>query len=492
MKKLDLFITTIISLLILVAGTSCSKFGEMNRDPNKIAFGEIPPTKLLQNIIYSGQWNVHLRSYSINSELMNYAVNFSNNNNTSAYEIRAAEVVSPWTQLYRWASSAHHMYKMGEMTDDANSMAIALTLKIYLMEVLTAMYGDIPYSEALRWDEIPKKPKYDRQKEIYISMLEELDYANELYIPSKALDYPQRDLLYGGNINNWKKFTNSLRFRILMRVSKSLEIDSPTLMQEMIDNPTEYPMFTGNEDAAILRYSGISPAYNQFGPLGSYDAMHTNTRAGKVLIDLMTQSGDPRLSFYFSPRNGQYLGMLPGQDANYNAVMVYEACNYNTNLSTNTSPTTLMNYAELCFLKSEAAFRNFISGDAETFYNAGVTASIRQWRNEPAYNTNTFLNSSSVKYNNTLLRIIEQKYISQFMSGMEAWNDYRRTGLPVMPTGPISGNFNQNGVPTLPTRLFYPITTSSTNTENYEAAVADMGGRDDMLTPVWFSIGERY
>ena len=492
MKKLvkNIILGVIVASVALTV--SCSGFEEMNIDPNRVLYGSAPPTKLLQNIIYSGHTNVFRHSYNINSELINYAVYYNVSNNAHCYEIRAADVVTPWRNLYQWASSAHHMYKTAIDYEDPNCMAIALTLKIYIMEVVTSMYGDVPYSEALRWDEVPQKPKFDPQEDIYKLMIDELDYANTLYVTSRSLDYPARDLLFGGSIVRWKRFTNSLRLRLLMRASKCTEIDVPALMQEMVNDPTTYPVFTSNADAPILRYSGVSPFFNPFGALGSYDAMHGNTRAGKVLCDLMNPPADPRRSYYFTARGGQYLGMAAGQDGDYYAIARNEACNYNTDLSTNTSPTTLMNYAEVLFIKAEAAFRGFITGSAESYYNDAVTASVRQWTGNESFNVSSFLDHESVKYNNTLLRIIEQKYVSQYLCGLEAWCDYRRTGLPEMPIGPIMINFNENGVATLPTRLYYPSTTSSTNTENYKAAVERMGGKDDMLTKVWFARGTRY
>ena len=492
MKKIieHIVLTIFVANIALLA--SCSGFEEMNEDPNRISYGYAPPTKLLMSIIYNGHWTVYYRSYWVNNNLMQYAVYWASSNDVSNYNLSASDMLAPWRDLYRWSSSANHMYKVAIEYDDPNCMAIALTLKVYMMEVVTSLYGDVPYSEAMQWDEVPERPKYDLQSDIYKMMLDELDQANKLYVLTRNLDYPARDLLYNGDIAKWQKFTNSLRLRLLMRVSKCTEINAPAMMQEMINNPATYPIFTSNTDAAILRYTGETPFYNQFGTMGGYDVMGTNSRLGKTLLDLMNLPEDPRRAFYATARNGIYEGMASGQDGDYTAAILDIACNYNGNLSTNTSPSTLMNYAELLFIKAEAAFRGFITGDVESYYNEGVAASVREWTGSEAYDVTPFLSHESVSYNNTLLRIMEQKYISQFLCGFESWCDYRRTGLPEMPIGPIMANRNENGVPTMPTRVIYPLITQSANGENYKAAVERMGGKDDMLTKLWFANGTRY
>lgn len=492
MRKIIIRIISVACYLgSLTLTSSCAGFEDINTDPNKISYGNTNPTKLLQDIIYSGHWTVFYRSVSLNSELMQYSVYVSSVNRTSYYEIKANDPLQLWRGLWRWVSAAHHMYTIAEAQDDGNSMAIALTLKIYLMEYLTAIFGDVPYSEALRWGEGEHLPRYDLQKDIYESMLWELDMANSLYNTSKSLDFPERDLLYKGNISKWQKFTNSLHMRLLMRVSKCMEIDAPAEMRRILADPSAYPMFTSNDDAAILRYTGINPFYNQFGPTGSYDVMSTNTRIGKTLTDLMNYADDPRRQYYAQAKGGEYIGIESGMDADYISSVLNISCTYASALSKDDSPSTLMNYAELLFIKAEAAWRGFIPGDAEAIYNEAVTASVRQWCGN-SQNVTGLLANPPVKYDGTILQIMQQKYVSQFISGYEAWCDYRRTGMPNMPVGTIMSNHNELGVPTLPTRFVYPAITQSSNATNYHEAVERMGGKDDMLTKVWWAQGTRY
>lgn len=470
---------------------SCSNFEELNQNPNQVSYGNIKPTKLLQNIIYSGNWVVYYRSWRLNSELMQYSVQTNALEHAANYEIKANDPLQLWNGLYRWASNANHMYSIAAAQGDYNCMAIALTMKVYYAEYITAIFGDIPYSEAFKWAEGVSHPAFDTQEQIYSRMLLELEEANALYDTSAELDYPSRDLLYNGDLNKWQKFTNSLRMRLLMRVSRTTEIDAAAQIRKMLSDPQKYPMFESNSDAAILYFSGVNPFFNQFGTMGSTDPMNQNTRLGKTLTDILNAVSDPRRPYYADINSSEYEGLLSGQNADYIAENLGSTVTYAKSLSANTSPSTLMNYAELLFIKAEAAWRGMIDADAQTYYEAAVTASVRQYCGED-FQITAMLANTAAKYNGTLLQIMQQKYVAQFLVGYEAWCDYRRTSLPEMPKGPAMGNRDIYGAPTLPTRFVYPAVTQTTNYDNYRQAVDRMGGEDNMLNMVWWASGTKY
>jgi len=487
MKKVKLFYLTALLLTLIFSVNSCSDFDEINTNPNSIVYGEARPTKLLQDIIYNGNWVIYYRSWRLNSELMQYSLHTNALEHASNYDIAMSDPQNLWNGLYKWATNANHMYKLAEEFSEDNSKAIALTMKVYYASHLTDIFGDIPYSQAFQWEEKVYHPTFDLQKDIYIKMLQELKDANSYYNLSQQLDYPSRDILYGGDMLKWKKFTNSLRLRLLMRVCKCSDIDVSAQIQEMVSDPTTYPIFTSNSDAAILYYTGITPNINQFGSTGTVDPMHQNTCIGKTLTDIMNRSADPRLAIYFKSKEGEYEGMLAGQTSDYISTNLSQACTYNPSLSTDISPSTFMNFAEVEFILAEAAFRGLITtGTAQAYYEKGVRASVKQWCGESTDPT-AMLATEGVKYNGTLERIIEQKYVADFLVGFEAWCDYRRTGLPVMPVGPTMINKDIYGNPTLPTRFTYPAITQTTNYDNYKIAVDRMNGTDDMLTKVWWA-----
>lgn len=499
MKRITILLLAAFAALAGTTLASCDHFAELNENPNQITYGNVTPSKLLQDVLYSGHWTVFYRSWRINGQLMQYNIQTNGQELTANYDVRATESATLWQNLYRWAAGANHIAVISEAQGDANMQAIGLTLKVYLSESITAIFGDIPYSEAFQWTELVSHPKYDDQETVYTRMLEELEKANSLYNTSKTLDYPERDLLYQGDISRWKKFTNSLRMRLLMRCSKCRmeKLDPASEMQKMVSDPETYPLFSANSDGAIFRYTGINPNYNGFGPTTSTDPMSTNMRLGATFVNKMMASGDPRISFMAKANNGEYIGLEAGQTNDYIALVAPTACTFNANLSTDTAPSTLMNYAELLFIEAEAVFRGLINNGEKTakeLYDAAVTASVRQWMGNESWQPGVFLQEpSTAAFNGTLERILDQKYLATFLCGYEAWCDYRRTGLPVMQTGPAHVNKDAQGKAVLPTRLRYPLITQTSNGENWRKAVSLLEtGKDDMLSRVWFARGTNY
>lgn len=499
MKRLTFI--SLVAVALFSALQSCSDFEEINTDPTSIKYGNAKPLSLIQNIIHGGTWSILYHSVKLNSDLMQYSVYIESGEQISNYIIKPEESNDIWTGIAPRAAACQRMYELAEKDGDENCMAIALTLKAFYVSNLTDVFGDIPYSEAFRAEYGNVTPKYDTQKDIYTSLIAELDSANTLYSKSKELDSPQKDLLYGGDVARWQRFTNSLRMRFLMRVSGHPEMNAPAEMRKMLGNPTDYPMFEKNEDAAILHYTGEIPNINGFGPAGTLKVkLHSNRRMCSTLVDLMGRSSDPRSGYYFggveSPSDSKYLGQYRGIPTGYDYdeinVWVGEgASTYALTLESNTQPTTLMSFAELNFILAEAAFRGFIDGDPKQWYDRGVTASVQEWCGSDQ-KTDNLLENTATKYDPTkgLEMIMEQKYIASFLVGFEAWNDYRRTGLPLLPIGPAAQNKDFQGVSHIPERLIYPIISQSTNNENYLKAVEDIGGSDDMLTKVWWSKGE--
>jgi hypothetical protein len=138
----------------------------------------------------------------------------------------------------------------------------------------------------------------------------------------------------------------------------------------------------------------------------------------------------------------------------------------------------LISYAELMFVKAEAALEGDISGDAQAFYEMGIEAAFDQYGLDVP---DGYLDMAGPA---TKENIMTQKWIALFGQGIEAWTEYRRTGFPVMPPADPRAQFENNGV--LPTRLEYPTTEYSLNGAMVEAGAALNGGPDDMKTELWW------
>jgi len=476
----------LLLLIVVTVAVSCTKnFEAINRDPNRI--DAISPGTLLNPIIYNVAGYNMLRSDDITFNLMQVALPYpSASGGLHRYDISENAGNGTWNTYYQWLNNVKEMYNAAKAADDRNYQAVALTLNAWIYSNLTDCFGDVPMKEAVQGDAGILRPKFDTQKEIYTTLLANLDSANSMYNTTKAMLYGT-EILYANNVTKWKKFTNSLRMRLLLRLTKKAEINAYALLGTMIDNPTTYPVFTANDEAAVLKLTGITPLAS---PWGRPVDFTTFRAAAKFFLDSLNAFNDPRRAkFTTQARNAGgtatigYQG-IPSGYAGSESQFNYIPSNVNQALVTanSTAPMNcvIMPYAEVEFIKAEVEWQRGNTTAAKAAYDKGVKAAIEQWGAVmPAdYFTNATTGAATV-YNGTKERILLQKYYALFFVDYQSWFEYRRTGLPVLPV-----NAGMNGRP-MPTRFKYPIAVRTNNPDNYRAAVTSMGG-DDNTTKVWW------
>lgn len=285
-----------------------------------------------------------------------------------------------------------------------------------------------------------------------------------------------------------------------MRISD--RIDVGTQLQEIVNNPDDYPLFEGNSDHGVYTYQAEAP--NQF-PLFTYRIGSFNEfRASKTLTDKLISLGDERLYVFVrptpeteatpDPADDEYVGIPNGmadvEALTYNGGPEFQSRigplyfeRANTPEGLQVAKGVIMTYAELQFLLAEAAEKSLIGGNAETYYLNGINASFDFYSitPDPAYFT-----QPEVAYSGTEAELLEkignQKWISLFFQGLEAWFDWKRTGYPVLE--PAVDNQNNDMIPV---RFIYPISEQSLNADNRAAAVARQGA-DDLNSRVWWDV----
>ena len=512
------YLIHILLTLIVVLQFSCSSgFEELNDNPNVPKYWNISPVNLLEETIFAGADGMRYRTWLFNGELIQYTVSGTTNNAYHRYVIGNSVMASTWNSLLVWAANADHMRQLARLEGkkDVNTEAIALTLRTLYLSNATDIFGDIPCSEAFRSlpyydednnyvEETTLFPVFDKQEDVYKQLFATLEKANKLYDVNQSIKTPSKDLIYGGNIAKWRKFNNSLYLRLLMRLSNrsnlkmtvsgdgTQEMTVFEKINEILNDPIKYPVFTSNADNATIFYSGITPFINSFGD--QTDGAFNGRNAAEQIVSMMDEQNDPRISTYFVQRGGAWKGVASGagsQDTDSdNSARLNKSV-----LGGYTSPYSLMKYDEVLFILCEAAKIGAIPGGddaASTYYRTAITESIKYWvsvdPNKAGITDEAITNfiDNYAPYDGRLENILNQKYIAMFWVGYEAWHDYRRTGFPKLNIG--VGTFNDH---ILPMRFEYPINTAKTNPANYQVAVdrlkADYGGGDDMRTPVWWS-----
>ncbi|MBS1566769.1 MAG: SusD/RagB family nutrient-binding outer membrane lipoprotein, partial [Bacteroidetes bacterium] len=238
---------------------SCKKdFQSLNTDPIRIL--NTTSDKLLSPALVNGIWPGMSRNRSFNNELMQVTVSQSDGDNTVfRYAFKNSQSDYLWNALYPQLTAFKQVDSLARRPESTNTsyQGIGKIGKVWLFSMLTDTYGDIPYFHALEGDEGNVIPAFDRQKDIYLDMFNQLETANTLLSKGTAI-VVSSDPLYKGDIAKWRKFANSLYLRLLMRVSGKAEVQQQVIakIKQIVDNPGDYPIFQSNADCARILWTG--------------------------------------------------------------------------------------------------------------------------------------------------------------------------------------------------------------------------------------------
>ncbi|GAB3033797.1 SusD/RagB family nutrient-binding outer membrane lipoprotein [Spirosoma pulveris] len=482
MKKIFLLSFT-LSLLTL---SGCeNKFNETNVNPNDPT--SVPAERLMPHGIYSAVSNIIGPSSTVSLGLdagNGWAQHTARIQYTEIDQFSYTSDLQdlPWRYLYNEAlADFQKIYELGKTANNENLQAIGLIMRAWVFGNLTDVYGDIPYSEALKGTTSGiVAPKFDAQKDVYIGLVNDLKTASDL-ISTKTVD-KDADILFAGDMTKWKKLANSLSLRLLNRMvgKTGLSIDPKAEMTRILSDPTKYPVMTSNTDVAQLVY--LSRPNNN--PTNENRRTRDDHRISATLVDKLVALGDPRLGVYANKAvaTGLYKGVpngLPNSDAG--ALGFTSTSKIGDFFVQETTPGVIMSYAELNFIKAEAALKGVTAaGDAAKAYEEGIKASMAYYKlTLPA----DYLTKNALKAGDAgLTQVLEQKWIALFGQGVEAWTEYRRTGVPAL----VVPKVNYNGG-VIPTRLPYPSSEENLNNANFKAALTAMGGANTMQTKLWWA-----
>lgn len=401
-----------------------------------------------------------------------------------------------WTDIYQRAMIIKTMQQEAVVTAQPVYVATGNILMAFNMCYLTDLWGDAPYSQALQSvSDGNIKPAYDKQQYIYMSLLQTLKDANEqLRTNGTGID-ANADALYAGKALQWRKLANSLRLRMLLRCSK-VYANAFTDMQEIINNPDLYPVFTSNGDNAEVIYQGVKKDDSwPGGAKNMIDADFAKTKASKELVDALLERNDPRLAVWVAPvattagstvDHNQYVGVPHAltNPADYNGGETHQSVlsSFFRQDKAAGLKASLMIYPEVCFILAEAVQAGKVSvpnKTAASLYHDGIEASMDYYGVKAQAATQAYYDSPLVKYDGTLKQLIIQKWLAMLFRGSEGWFDFRRTGYPQFIVGPAA--FQK----TFPVRYGWPTSEPNVNNESYQAAIS-VFGPDDINTKMWY------
>lgn len=514
MKKI---LTIALTLLTVLSFTACDKgFEKVNTDPINILSS--PPEKLLSPALVNMLTFNMSRNRSFNNELMQVTVYQSEDENAIfRYDFRPNQADGPWNAWYSELTNFKDIYEIASTPEYQNDSykGISLVCEAWAFSLLTDTYGDIPFIEANKGKNGLVAPVFDSQKDIYLALNGKLEEANTLLSGNTAI-VGTSDPVYNGDLSLWRKFCNSLRLRLLLRISQKPEVSADVIakIKEIAeDNPAKYPIFMTNAESAVLKWNGGTVTTNPF-----TNPFVTSLREADFNIPSMCNFFMLKLDHWKDPRidigtkygvgSRNRLGIAPGPggfigiESGYPVGAREQKQSYfysfgGSEFSLQKNPLTgiIMTYAEVQFILAEAAAKGWIAGSAATYYYKGIANAINYWA--PNFTTDilspeftSYVGAAGIQWDETIPlntttgdskmeRLHVQKYYSLFVTDFQQWFEYRRTGHPILPRG--DGLNGRN----MPARLNYPVYVRSTNPNNYSKAVANMGG-DDISTLVWW------
>jgi len=471
--------------------SSCTNdFEKINENPNRPE--SINSDYMMSNVIISSAYYYQTQAFSGRPAI---AGRYMTLVRTTGYDLFNWGPVG-WYDAYSFLMLNKTLADQAEKLGETQYLAVAKIMKAFNYSYATDLYGDIPYSEALQSKESNlTHPKYDLQQDIYPDLLRELREANELLATTDKVILASADVMFAGKALLWRKFANSLRLRMLLRISKNYPA-AYSEMQDIVKDKTKYPLFESNADNAEIKYLGDIAANSwPGGALAMIDYDFVKTKASKEVVDHLLARNDPRITVWYAPvkttagatvDKNQYVGVPNAIDepASYNGGEdhISQLGTMFRKNSDNMLKASLITYPEVCFILAEAlqSGKIMIAGEtAESYYNKGIEASMDYYGVKAEAVKRDYYSQVLVKYNGTLEQIITQKWLSNFFKTSEGWFDQRRTGFPKFTTGPLVVNKQ------IPKRYRYPDSESATNNENYKKAISVFGA-DDEYTLMWY------
>ena len=463
MKKLSFL------FLIFISFISCKKFLDVNTTPNNPT--AVPPNTILPTTTIGMGFANSNDLDRATSALAQHIAGVGNQ--TAAYDVYNLDgnFDNQWNgEIYGInLSDLQILIDQYSETSPAYS-GIAKLEMAYLFSIATDIWGEVPYSQAAQGLKFTN-PRFDKQEDIYQgnsalgitslfdlvkSGLADLAKTSNVFVPGSD------DIVYKGDRTKWARMGNTLLLKFAIQISNK----NPALATSTIAS-----VITGNN---YINSNALDFEVPFAASVGNQNALYTFNNLNRTgdqmlstrLLNLEKSLNDTvRLAKFFTKPNGVFTSFDNG--ATGAAPALATRSKYNTYLTgtSGEAPIRLLTYAQVKFILAESALILGTTGVANTFYQEGITASMQKVGMTAAEISNYFTtNPTVVTLSGTTeqqrAQIITQKYIAWIGNGIEAYNDYRRTGYPPLT---LVNNAQGDNPNVIPTRLPYTITELSSN-----------------------------
>ncbi|HEY4288525.1 MAG TPA: SusD/RagB family nutrient-binding outer membrane lipoprotein [Puia sp.] len=473
--------TVFAGLAVLLLGTGCKKFLDVNQDPNNLSNAQpaqqLPTVEAGVGVVlgddlypFGNLWSQYFTQSAIASQYKPIDQYLQTNNDFNYM----------WAHLYQ-TTLINNQLMIGNTIGNKGLIqyqAIGYVLKAYTLQLATDGFGDIPMTEALEGS-FNKNPHYDAQQIVYDSIFYYIEKGKALMSDTDPNGPQSDDLIFKGDMDSWIAFANTLELRAYLRLSqvdpataeagvKALYATNPTFLST--DAKMTYTSTGGNQNPFYIKAVSLGKA--------------VNLAASATVVTQFERNSDPRQWAIFEKvkaTDDTITDMVQGTSAqNTNKVNSKPSPLVGgdpQNTASALAPVILIGAAESKFLQAEAVARGWVTGSASTLFTAGINASFATDGipdSAAQYLTSAPDAVFPAAQADQIKAIITQKYYAMCGSqGFEAWTEWRRTGYPTFFV--LSGAAGGRGVPL---RFLYP-QSELTGNLSYPGTVTE-------TTPVWW------
>ena len=494
MKKIFQYITIVFTCLVLLP--ACSDFLDINEDPNnptEARLNQLLPTVCVDVAGGMGSATGGLGNFT--SMYVSHTVQRGTSQNDYAFKGDDFGVQTPWDIFYsRALTDIREMISLGETQENWAYVGVAKILKAYTFSIIVDMWGDVPFTEA-NLGAVSPFPNYDNDADIYPQLIAMLDEGIGHLSQPSALVPSTDDLFYGGDLDKWEKFANTLKLKMYTQMRLVQDVSSEVnalLGGDLIEVGEDFELQYGTGSAPTTRNPGYAQeyapgaAFNYINPYFFEVMSGLNTFGAGNIYEGLT---DPRVPYYFynqmpagagdgdaenpcsycpSRSNTAFLSIWQfsynidpnegfDQSSSQTVMGLYPIggkfddgqggiANFNGQADT---PQRLLTYYARKYLEAELALEGVISGDARSILIDAIQASfdkvneVASKAGAPAidqadidaYITNVMTRYDDADDAGKLEHIMTQKWIATFGYGIDAYTDYRRTGYPTLHDG---------------------------------------------------------
>src|ERR1044072_429294 len=464
--------------VLVLSASGCKKFLDVNDNPNLPEQVDVPLILPSAQAAIGHVLGNHFQIYgSIWGQVWTQSPFSSQYKSIDQYQPSSNDFDRPWGILYNDAFEDLQIIISNKGQEKYKQhAAIAYILKAYDLQVITDAFGDAPLLDAGQGD-LNLNPAYDSQQEIYDSIFSYISQGQALIDPASEFVPSTEDLIFGGDMDQWMAFGNTLKLRAYLRIALKdqtkaragiLALQGKPFLTE--DAKISYSQTGGNENPLNAEMIGLGGTQNLV--------------ASATCVNQMKALKDPREIVFYRRvlATGAVTPILQGSFNTTPTVTIstpsYVVGARASDPNSALAPVKFISAAESYFLQAEAVLRGYLTGNAQTLYQEGITASFTSYGIEPGTYVTDVVATWPAAAEQQINAIITQKYFAMCGNqGFEAWTEWRRTGYP---TFFVKSEASVLGNGLYPQRMLYPNTEITRN--------SNFPGLETVTTKMWWDV----